>query len=336
MVMDPVNHFSNVWLSADEVLNTMRPAILMWGMTELVVAGAISTAMYPLLFVPLGRLLMGAKRSINAHHTGGETFSDFRMQAVKIFTFWTFWMGFAVRSMAAAPNVQWSMREATLVNTIVFFFLASFLQDLISYFVHRLMHTRLMWRVGDHAYHHRESTPSSYYDSLYVSVFETFIYSLIACAPVRMLPCHVLSAPVYLYANAFFGHVANHSGREFRIAPTIPFVGRVVIYDTQHHDDHHRYRHGNYANLFPCIDVFFGTKITVRVREPLPAQVLWRKAASRYSLLSSAIRILMAPNKGSWLLQRSRASDISERISYLLEDAAIDIDHGSCAHRKGE
>jgi sterol desaturase/sphingolipid hydroxylase (fatty acid hydroxylase superfamily) len=132
-----------------------------------------------------------------------------------------------------------------------------------------------------HEGHHAIRHVYDDYDGYYIDFFETLAAATIAYIPPVFLisRTHVLAVIFYVVLVAFVVFSVNHCGRELCIAINIPFVGtKLVLYHTQHHDDHHVYRQGNYAECLPFWDDLFGSRLVIRKRRPLPAQRLWNKA----------------------------------------------------------
>lgn len=246
----------------DEALSWLRYTIVHRTLAESLLAGIAMASVYPLIWVPLGYFLLHDKRSINSGAKQGRNFPDFFTQIIKSMLFFSIWMAFFQYALASTPNVLWSLKEATIANTVGFFVGGSVGQDVCNYVWHRATHTAPFCHFNDHAYHHTMTTPSGWWDSLYIGMFENLAVSTVATAPCWLLPCHVLVAPIFLYTNAFLAHVPNHSGREWNIWLPVP-GGWLLIFTTHHHNDHHLYRRGNYANVFPFIDAVFGTRVQV-------------------------------------------------------------------------
>mmetsp|Transcript_20413 Transcript_20413/g.40707 ORF Transcript_20413/g.40707 Transcript_20413/m.40707 type:complete len:227 (-) Transcript_20413:685-1365(-) len=132
-----------------------------------------------------------------------------------------------------------------------------------------------------HAEHHAILHVHDDYDGYYIDFFETAVAAFNAYLPAFVIPkVHVIAVIIFEVFAAFFVFSVNHCGRDVRIAFNWSFgyAKPLVLYDSQHHDDHHVLRRGNYAELLPILDTIFGTAVVVESRRPLPAQELWKKA----------------------------------------------------------
>ncbi len=161
------------------------------------------------------------------------------------------------------------------------------------------MHSKLLYQ-RFHAGHHTIRHVHDDYDGYYIDFLETISAAIVAYVPPLFLvsKVHVLAVIFYVVFVAFFVFSVNHCGREVLIAIPIPLVDRkLVIYNSQRHDDHHVYGHGNYAELLPFLDDLFGTTLVIRNRPPLPARRLWRKAQKVLTLLRVVNAIKSAKEK---------------------------------------
>ena len=50
---------------------------------------------------------------------------------------------------------------------------------------------------------------------------------------------------VYIVVILFLGFLVNHCGRKAVLSVSVPYLGRLTLYDNQHHDNRHTCRHGN-------------------------------------------------------------------------------------------
>jgi sterol desaturase/sphingolipid hydroxylase (fatty acid hydroxylase superfamily) len=117
------------------------------------------------------------------------------------------------------------------------------------------MHTKLFFK-SIHAKHHSIIHPHGPYDGIYGTVLDGVLGMITIVLPVTLVPSiHIFTVVTYLVLLGVLGQSMNHCGREFIIA----FKG-IVLYNNQHHDDHHVYHTGNYSDLLPLLDQCFGTE----------------------------------------------------------------------------
>lgn len=133
----------------------------------------------------------------------------------------------------------------TIGSTVVLFLLT----DYIAYLVHRLLHTRFLFR-HVHRFHHRfvATTP---YVTLALHPADLLILQAATLAPLLVIPFHAVSvAGVLLYILVF--NVAGHSG--VRLVSALPWQP-----PSQFHDDHHAHVHVNFGQHLMIWDRLHGT-----------------------------------------------------------------------------
>jgi sterol desaturase/sphingolipid hydroxylase (fatty acid hydroxylase superfamily) len=155
----------------------------------------------------------------------------------------------------AYDRMGWGIRAAppSVVSVVVSFVVSMVLFDTWFYWLHRLIHSRWLFRVV-HMWHHKTTAPEVWsnnsdllIDTLFLQSYWLIAHFLIPIAPV-VLALHKLY-------DQFTG-VMGHSGYEHagRIAwPPSP------ILSVTHHDQHHRYSSCNYATHFSLWDRLLGT-----------------------------------------------------------------------------
>lgn len=128
--------------------------------------------------------------------------------------------------------------------------------DAYFYALHRLLHTRALYR-RVHAVHHRSAAPTAL-TALAFHPLEALL--IMGFLPVSMwlLPIHLLSfAVVSVFLSASI--VLAHTGREI-LPPWTRRVPLLASYVTPRlHDAHHLRRDCNYAATFSFLDRLFGT-----------------------------------------------------------------------------
>ena len=208
---------------------------------------------------------------------------------------------------ANSDNVLWSLADASPATLIKTFTGCLLLRDFFQYWWHQILHSKLLYK-RFHAAHHAIVHTHDDYDGYYIESFETACAAFFAYLPAFIIPnVHVTAVIVFQVYAAFLIFSMNHCGREFRIAfKVIGFAKPVVLYDNQHHDDHHAYRHGNYAELLPILDDIFGTALVIKKRRSLPAQRLWKKAQKVKTVVKVAAAFRSTSNQSN--LQKGTAS----------------------------
>ena len=242
-----------------------------------IAAASATSALYPTVLVPLTNTLQKRKRSINKYSSTQKTIPpDYWLVVLQSILVLTCMLTLLFRFMATSPHVRWNSDHMTLINTAGAFVTSVFVREFINYFVHRLEHSRLFYKLV-HERHHRMTPCHGLYDGLYSSPIDVVHSIVIIFIPIVILPSiHVLSAMSYIVIMGYLGFVVNHCGREMRLVVWLPRGWSCVLYDNQPHDDHHTYRRGNYADVLPVLDRIFGTEIVVSNRGELPAQKRWR------------------------------------------------------------
>lgn len=147
------------------------------------------------------------------------------------------------------PWPPWHVVAGELVVFIV-------VDDLFFYVMHRLLHTRRLYR-SVHRLHHRIHAPIAFAGAIMHPLEWLLVSSSVMLGPLLLgANIHVLWLWVFIRQ---WGNAEFHSG----------FVGPLAILSrlsfgggTRHHDLHHARVHGNFAIMFPLWDRVFGTKLT--------------------------------------------------------------------------
>jgi sterol desaturase/sphingolipid hydroxylase (fatty acid hydroxylase superfamily) len=155
----------------------------------------------------------------------------------------------------AYARMGWGIRAASpsVLSIAVSFIVSMLLFDTWFYWLHRLIHSRWLFRTV-HLWHHRTSAPEVWsnnsdllLDTLFLQSYWLAAHFLIPIAP-AVLAAHKL----YDQFTGAMGHCGyEHAGR---IAwPPSP------ILSVTHHDQHHRFAACNYATHFSLWDRMLGT-----------------------------------------------------------------------------
>lgn len=133
----------------------------------------------------------------------------------------------------------------TLSMTVVLFVLT----DYITYWMHRMLHTKFFFRRW-HRQHHRFVATTPYVTAA-LHPAESLLVQVVTFAPLFLIPFHAVSAvAVYLYTLIY--NVVSHVGaRQRSILPWQP--------PTAFHDDHHAHVHVNYGQHVMIWDRLHGT-----------------------------------------------------------------------------
>lgn len=111
--------------------------------------------------------------------------------------------------------------------------------EFIYYFIHRLLHHRVLYKWIHKQHHENYSVIPG--DAFYSSLTENNMILISYYLPILLFPLSVLEhKSVMIFYNTCF--YLSHSD---------------IIYD--HHAMHHKFHHYNYALLLPIFDIIFGT-----------------------------------------------------------------------------
>lgn len=133
----------------------------------------------------------------------------------------------------------------TLLSVPVLFFLI----DGAAYYVHRLLHTRPLYR-RFHKVHHRWGAPTPWV-VIAVHPVEFFMLQIATFLPLLILPFHFgVVIAVFVYVFAF--NIVDHSG--VRLKSMWPWQG-----PSAYHDDHHVHFHVNFGQHLMFFDRVHGT-----------------------------------------------------------------------------
>lgn len=152
------------------------------------------------------------------------------------------WQGWALTPL---PLTWWSVPLTLVISVLLY--------DAWFYWVHRLLHTRLMFRF--HALHHTSVSPTvwtNHHETLVESFLNQLYFFLIVF--VFPIPWQVLVVQkIYDQISGMLGH----AGYEHFASP----LGRSPwpLASTVFHDQHHGYFRFNYAHTFSFWDRMMGT-----------------------------------------------------------------------------
>ena len=151
-------------------------------------------------------------------------------------------------------TLGWGFRPLPGVGGMALSFAASLvLFDAWFYWLHRLIHTRFLYR-GVHRWHHLTVAPVAWsnnsdrlIDNLFLQSYWLFAHLLIPIAPAALF-----AHKIYDQITGVIGHSGYEHGGHWCWPPS-PLVG------VTHHDQHHQFFRCNYATHFTWWDRTMGT-----------------------------------------------------------------------------
>ncbi|OQU80062.1 methylsterol monooxygenase 1-1 [Sorghum bicolor] len=129
-------------------------------------------------------------------------------------------------------------------------------EDYLSYWIHRLLHTEWGYHKIHHV-HHQVTAPTSFATS-YSHWAEVAVFGVPTFAGPTIAPCHVVTHWLW-FAVSIFEAISAHCGYNFPFDPTklIPYHGGAEF-----HDYHHlvgRQSNSNFSSIFTYCDYIYGT-----------------------------------------------------------------------------
>ncbi|TVU33826.1 hypothetical protein EJB05_15636 [Eragrostis curvula] len=146
----------------------------------------------------------------------------------------------------------------------------SLVEDYLSYWIHRLLHTK--WGYEKiHRVHHEFTAPTGFAMS-YSHWAENVVLFVPALVGPSIVPCHITTHWLWFAIRLIEG-INTHSGYKFPLGPTklIPFYGGA-----EYHDYHHFVggsSQSNFAPLFTYCDYIYGTDKGYRYHKSRLAKV---------------------------------------------------------------
>ena len=157
-------------------------------------------------------------------------------------------VGFALRHLSATVAAVW------LPPRIVLYYLAA---DFGSYWMHRLMHTRHLWRV--HRWHH---APEQLYwlSGVRATISQQILFNLPGIAALPILS----GGPDWIGVLVIVEGVIRNDWMHMNVSWRSHWLERVLVTPRYHHIHHStdaELHDGNYGSLFSIWDRLFGTYI---------------------------------------------------------------------------
>lgn len=167
---------------------------------------------------------------------------------------------FLMRYLYYEDNSVWSVRSATLLNTIAPLPCLYIIYDFFYTILHWALHKQCVYR-HIHKHHHTQKAPSrANVDAVNVHPVEFFLgeYNHLLCVFI-WCSClhqqiHVLCIVLFLFLGGIFTAL-NHT----RFDVVYSLKGIITFFDSKYHDVHHRIPQCNYGQYIMFWDVVFGT-----------------------------------------------------------------------------
>jgi sterol desaturase/sphingolipid hydroxylase (fatty acid hydroxylase superfamily) len=160
----------------------------------------------------------------------------------------------------AHVQFTWPTADLPLVVRIVLYYLVA---DLGSYLLHRLMHTRWLWRI--HKWHHAPKY-MYWFAGVRATVQQQFLFNLPGLVAIPILA----PAPVWLYYLLPAEVILRNDWMHMNVAWRSNWIEWIFVTPRYHHIHHSADHHGNYGSLMSIWDRVFGTRIDLdTITEPL-------------------------------------------------------------------
>lgn len=158
-------------------------------------------------------------------------------------------------------HLSQSVADLWLAPRVLVFYLAA---DFGSYWMHRLMHTRHLWRV--HRWHH---SPEQLYwlAGVRASIPQQILFNLPGIAALPILA----GAPGWLITAFVIEAMLRNDWMHMNVAWRSNWLERVLVTPRYHHIHHSadaRLHDGNYGSLFSIWDRLFGTYLDPDTTRP--------------------------------------------------------------------
>jgi sterol desaturase/sphingolipid hydroxylase (fatty acid hydroxylase superfamily) len=157
------------------------------------------------------------------------------------------------------PNVVWSVKEMSLMNTVLPLPVLYIVFDLFYTVIHWALHIKAIYGYI-HKHHHHQKAPSrANVDAVNVHPIEFFLgeydhlLSLFLVCNLFGMQVHIVAAIFFL---AFGGLLAGLNHTRFDVCFSL--FG-IKLYDSKAHDVHHRIPQSNYGQYMMLWDYIFGS-----------------------------------------------------------------------------
>jgi sterol desaturase/sphingolipid hydroxylase (fatty acid hydroxylase superfamily) len=185
-------------------------------------------------------------------------------------------VAFAAYQLAMLPAAAWvtdpvlglvryaplsALSGVWLPLRVVMFFLVA---DFGSYWMHRLMHTRHVWRV--HRWHH-SSTQVYWLSGVRTTIPQQILFNVSYVVAVPLL----VGAPAWIGPALIVQGVVQNHWMHMNVSWRSSWIERVIVTPRYHHIHHSadaELHDGNYGAVFSIWDRLFGTYVDPEVTKP--------------------------------------------------------------------
>lgn len=141
--------------------------------------------------------------------------------------------------------------EIPLAVRVAFYYLAA---DFGSYWLHRFMHSRRVWRI--HRFHH-SATQLYWLAGVRSTIPQQILFNL----PYIWVGPLIGGAPVWLYQAILVEGVVRNHWQHMNVTWRSRWIEYVFVTPRYHHLHHSAHHHGNYGSLFTFWDRLFKTRV---------------------------------------------------------------------------
>ena len=144
-----------------------------------------------------------------------------------------------------------------------------FITDLVQYWGHRLFHRQPLWRF--HSIHHAPEQVD-WLTSVRMHPINFILYSTLINVVISLAGFSPRAVIALMPFNTFFGFLV-HANLNWTFGP-FRYVIASPVFHRWHHTTEAEGLDKNFAGMFPCIDLIFGTFYMPAGREPLQFGIL--------------------------------------------------------------
>lgn len=216
-------------------------------------------ALYSVIAIPLERMFYAQKQSIlrkGIATDGAYWFISFFIQAgfATVISFFVYTL--SVGQYHVFPHIVLFASWPVWAQVVCYLFIA----DCVQYWIHRSMHHEPLW--GIHAVHHssEELDWLSAYRRHPIEKFLLSLYGLLFLITPEAGAVVIVIAPFFTYLP--------HANLRWTFGP-LKYVLVSPVMHRWHHTHPHEGGMKNFANIFSCIDILFGTFYMPKDRMPV-------------------------------------------------------------------
>ncbi len=187
-----------------------------------------------------------------AHRRDWKNWRTAPLDLVAMFVYQFWWWPLAVRATSSIKiHYLFPITSVPFALRAVTFYL---LADLGSYWMHRLMHSRHVWRV--HRFHH-SSTDLWWLAGVRATLPQQILFN----TPYIFVSPLIAGAPMWFFTFMMIEGVTRNHWQHMNLKLRTRWMEWLLVtpeYHSLHHSADHR---GNYGSLFTLWDRFFGTRL---------------------------------------------------------------------------